>query len=61
MGMRGVRETFLPVLFASASFTLTQYFTSAFIGPELPDITSAIVSITVTTTFLKFYKVKKCI
>ena len=57
-GMRGVRETFLPVFIASASFTLTQYFTSAFIGPELPDITSAIVSITVTTTFLKFYKVK---
>jgi len=37
---------------------LSQYATSNFIGPELPDVTSAILSIVSLTVFLKFWKPK---
>ncbi|EJT84817.1 L-lactate transport [Pseudomonas putida S11] len=40
-GLRGVKETWPAALVAGLSFAVTQYFTSNFIGPELPDITSA--------------------
>src|SRR6476646_3287193 len=42
-GFKGVRQTWPAVLVAGASFAITQYFTSNFIGPELPDVTSALV------------------
>ena len=32
------------------------YFTSNFIGPELPDITSALLSLVALTLFLKVWK-----
>ena len=41
-GLRGVRETWPAALVAGLSFAVTQYFTSNFIGPDLPDITSAL-------------------
>jgi L-lactate permease len=44
-GWRGVKETWPAALVAGASFAITQYLTSNYIGPELPDITSALVSI----------------
>ncbi len=44
-GLRGVRETWPAALVAGLSFAVTQYFTSNFIGPELPDITSALASL----------------
>ncbi len=55
-GMRGVRETWPAALVAGASFAITQYFTSNFIGPELPDITSALVSLIALTLFLKVWQ-----
>ncbi|MDO7928382.1 lactate permease LctP family transporter [Pseudomonas sp. KFB-139] len=55
-GVRGVKETWPAALIAGFSFAVTQYFTSNFIGPELPDITSALVSIVSLTLFLKVWQ-----
>ena len=44
-GWRGIRETRPAAIVAGGSFAITQYLTSNFIGPELPDITSALVSL----------------
>ncbi|MCO6058996.1 lactate permease LctP family transporter [Pseudomonas sp. MOB-449] len=58
-GWRGVKETWPAALVAGASFAITQYFTSNYIGPELPDITSALVSIISLTLFLKVWQPKR--
>ena len=55
-GFKGVRETWPAVLVAGGTFAVTQFFTSNFIGPELPDITSALVCLVATTAFLKFWQ-----
>ena len=55
-GWRGVRETWPAALVAGASFAVTQYFTSNFIGPELPDITSALFSLVCLALFLKVWQ-----
>lgn len=57
-GWRGVRETWPAILVCGVSFAVTQFFTSNFIGPELPDIISALVSIICFTIFLKLWKPK---
>ncbi|MDD2046878.1 lactate permease LctP family transporter [Pseudomonas putida] len=57
-GLRGVKETWPAALVAGLSFAVTQYFTSNFIGPELPDITSALVSLVSLTLFLKVWQPK---
>ncbi|WP_225775334.1 lactate permease LctP family transporter [Pseudomonas sp. Marseille-Q5115] len=54
-GWRGVRETWPAALVAGLSFAVTQYLTSNFIGPELPDITSALVSLVSLALFLKVW------
>ena len=55
-GLKGVRQTWPAVLVAGGSFAITQYFTSNYIGPELPDITSALVSLVCLTLFLKVWR-----
>ncbi|UVE17088.1 lactate permease LctP family transporter [Pseudomonas sp. LS44] len=57
-GWRGIKETWPAALVAGSSFAVTQYFTSNFIGPELPDITSALVSLVCLTLFLKVWQPK---
>lgn len=57
-GWKGVKETWPAALVAGGSFAVTQYFTSNYIGPELPDITSALVSIVSLTVFLKVWQPK---
>lgn len=57
-GMRGVRETWPGILVAAAAFAITQFFTSNYIGPELPDITSALVSLIALAVFLKIWQPK---
>lgn len=52
-GMRGIRQTWPAVLVAGASFAVTQFITANFIGPELPDVTSALVSLICLSAFLK--------
>lgn len=57
-GLRGVREVWPAALVTGLSFAVTQYFTSNHIGPELPDITSALVSLVSLTLFLKVWQPK---
>lgn len=57
-GWRGIKETYPAVLVAGVSFAVTQFLTANFIGPELPDITSALVSLISLTLFLKVWKPK---
>ncbi len=54
-GAKGVRETWPAALVCGGSFAVTQYFTSNHIGPELPDITSALVSLVSLAAFLKVW------
>jgi L-lactate transport len=58
-GMRGVRQTWPAVLVGGVSFAITQFLTSNFIGPELPDITSALVSLVCLSLFLKVWHPKE--
>lgn len=58
-GWRGVRETWPAILVCGVSFAVTQFFTANFVGPELPDITSALVSLISLSVFLKFWKPKR--
>ena len=44
-GFRGIRQTWPAILVAGLSFAITQFFTASYVGPELPDITSALVSL----------------
>jgi len=49
-----------PILLVSGgSFALTQFFVSNYIGPYLPDILSAIVSIIATVIFAKIWHPKE--
>ena len=57
-GFKGVKETFPAILVAALSFAITQFITAVYVGPELPDITSAIVSLACTTVFLRFWQPK---
>ncbi len=52
-GWRGLRETWRAALVAGGAFSVTQFFTSNFLGPELPDIASAMVCLVVTTLYLR--------
>jgi lactate permease len=60
-GLRGIRETWPAALVTGASFAITQYFTSNHIGPELPDITSALVSLLALTAFLKVWQPRSAV
>lgn len=57
-GWRGVKETWPAVLVGGGSFAIVQFLTANYIGPELPDITSAIVSLVALTLFLKVWQPK---
>jgi lactate permease len=58
-GLKGVRQTWPAVMVAGGTFAVTQFFTSNFIGPELPDITSSLVCLVATTAFLKVWQPKE--
>jgi L-lactate transport len=58
-GWRGIRETWPAILVCGASFAITQFLTANFIGPELPDITSALVSLISLAVFLRFWKPRR--
>lgn len=57
-GKKGIRETWPAVLVAGFSFAVCQFLTSNFIGPELPDVLSALVSLVCTAAFLKVWQPK---
>jgi L-lactate permease len=52
-GWRGIKETWPAVMVAGGSFAIAQYLSSNFLGPELPDIISSLVSLVCLTLFLK--------
>jgi L-lactate transport len=55
-GRRGVRETWPAILVTGGTFATSQFLTSNFIGPELPDIISSIVSLVCLALFLRVWK-----
>jgi lactate permease len=57
-GLKKTMEILPAILVSGLSFALTQYLTSNFLGPELPDILSALVSLSALAIFLKFWKPK---
>lgn len=57
-GRKGLRETWPAAMVAGGSFALTQYLTSNFLGPELPDVASSIVSLVSLGVFLKVWQPK---
>ncbi|WHY68501.1 L-lactate permease [Neobacillus sp. SuZ13] len=57
-GWKKTKEVMPAILVSGVAFAGTQYFTSNFMGPELPDILSALVSLFALAIFLKFWKPK---
>ncbi|MCH1627018.1 L-lactate permease [Ferdinandcohnia quinoae] len=57
-GFKKAWEVMPAILVSGVSFALTQYLSSNFIGPELPDVLSALVSLFALAIFLKFWKPK---
>nr|WP_280517574.1 lactate permease LctP family transporter [Alysiella crassa] len=55
-GMRGIKQTYPALLVAGVSFAVTQFITANFVGPELPDVTSALVSLACLSMFLKVWQ-----
>ncbi|MBE3587125.1 MAG: lactate permease LctP family transporter [Thermoanaerobacteraceae bacterium] len=58
-GWKGVKEVWPAVLISGLSFAITQWFTSNYMSPMLPDIASSVVSIVVTVLFLRVWKPKR--
>jgi lactate permease len=58
-GIKGVKQTWPAVLVAGGSFSITQFLTATYLGPELPDITSALVSLVSLSLFLKVWQPKE--
>ncbi|HFJ9440602.1 TPA: L-lactate permease [Bacillus albus] len=58
-GFKGVGQTWPALFVAGSSFAITQFITATFLGPELPDITSALVSLVSLSLFLKVWQPKE--
>ncbi|PFT11282.1 L-lactate permease [Bacillus thuringiensis] len=58
-GFKGIRQTWPALLVAGSSFAIMQFITATFLGPELPDITSALVSLISLALFLKVWQPKE--
>ncbi|MDC2866162.1 lactate permease LctP family transporter [Bacillus sp. BP-3] len=58
-GLKGVKQTWPALLVAGGSFGITQFITATYLGPELPDITSALVSLVSLALFLKVWQPKE--
>lgn len=57
-GWKKTIEVLPAILISGFSFAITQYLTSNFLGPELPDIASSIVSMVALALFLKVWQPK---
>jgi lactate permease len=58
-GWKATKEVLPACLVAGVSFAGVQWFSSNYIGPELPDILSSLACIISLTIFLKFWKPAK--
>jgi len=54
-GMKGIRQTWPAILVAGGSFAICQFLVSNYMGPQLPDIISALVSLVSVTLFMKVW------
>ncbi|WHY58370.1 L-lactate permease [Peribacillus simplex] len=57
-GFKKAFEVMPAILVTGITFAVTQFLSSNFLGPELPDILSALVSLLALAVFLKFWKPK---
>lgn len=57
-GFKRAFEIMPAILVSGVTFAVTQYLSSNFLGPELPDILSALISLFALAIFLKFWKPK---
>lgn len=57
-GFKKALEVMPAILVTGITFSVTQFLSSNYLGPELPDILSALVSILALGVFLKFWKPK---
>lgn len=57
-GWKGMKEVWPAALTAGLSFSLTQFLVSNFLGPQLPDVLSALVSLVALVVLLRFWKPK---
>jgi lactate permease len=57
-GWKRTLEVIPAILVSGISFAVTQFLTSNYLGPELPDILSSLVSLVALAVFLKFWKPK---
>ncbi|WP_280144638.1 L-lactate permease LutP [Bacillus amyloliquefaciens] len=57
-GFKKAFEIWPAILVSGVSFAAVQYASSNFLGPELPDVLSALVSMAALAVFLKFWKPK---
>lgn len=57
-GFKKAFEVMPAILVSGLTFAITQYLSSNFLGPELPDILSALVSLFALAIFMKFWQPK---
>lgn len=58
-GIRGIKQTFPAILVSGLSFAITQALVLTFLGAELADILSAIISLVALALFLQVWKPKE--
>ena len=58
-GFKGIKETFPAILVSGGGFAITQFIFLNFIGPELVNVSSAIVSLLALIVFLRFWQPKQ--
>ena len=57
-GFKKAWEVMPAILVSGISFSVTQFLSSNFLGPELPDVLSALVSLVALAVFMKFWQPK---
>lgn len=55
-GFKGIRETFPALLVAGLSYAVTQFLVVTYLGPQLPNILAALVSMVATALFLRVWQ-----
>ena len=58
-GFKGIKETFPAILVSGGGFAITQFIFLNFVGPELVNVSSAIVSLLALIIFLRFWQPKQ--
>ena len=58
-GVRGVREVWPAIVVAGITFAVTQFLISNLVGPELPGIASALISLVSLAILLRYWKPRR--